>query len=395
VSGVQPSAARATSSEARVTPSRGQANRVLLVYIEPAPYIVDFIRHLRARWKPEIETLFVSPALSQPWDHGETHAGDAFLPQTKWAAIKTLRRKLASKDFALVHLAGWGHPILLATLAMAKYYGVPATVESDTPPPAARGGWKALVKRLLYPPLFRLPAYFLPGGSRQRDYLRQYGVPETRLRIARMTVDVVRIKRFLAGFGDEERVSSSRRFGLPESGTRFLYLGRLEPHKGIDDLLAAFRLMRADRGDVFLIIAGSGSLAEKIVEAATKESSIFYLGRLSDNEVWEAYALADIVVLPSHFEPWGLVVNEALAAGRPVIVTDRAGCVPDLVAGKETGLIVPAGAPMSLSHAMKTLAADPTRRVALGRNAERLMDDWTLDGEAATTCSVWSAVLDR
>jgi glycosyltransferase involved in cell wall biosynthesis len=375
-----------------LTTGRG---KILLIYMEPAPYIVDFIRVLRAQWAGAIETLFVSPALSQPWEAMEAHSGDAFLPDGKWAAIGTIRQKLASKQFALVHLAGWGHPILLATMVMAKFYGVPVTVESDTPPPLEQQGWKAAVKRFLYPLLFRLPAHFLPGGTRQKDYLRQYGVPDSRIRIARMSVDVARIKRFGAGFSETAREAVRRKWGLPADGIRFLYLGRLERHKGIDDLLEAFRRVRADRPEASLMIAGSGTMAAIVTAAAGRESGIFFLGRLSGDEVWEAYATADIVVLPSHFEPWGLVVNEAMALGRPVIITDRAGCGPDLVAGRETGLIVPLGTPMALSDAMKALAADGGRRRAMGGNAEALMDDWTLEGGAAMTCSVWNAVLNK
>ena len=138
--------------------------------------------------------------------------------------------------------------------------------------------------------------------------------------------------------------------------------------------------LRRKLADVSLLIAGDGSLREWIEQQAAPP--IYYLGRLSGESVWEAYAASDIFVLPSHFEPWGLVVNEAMASGLPVIATDRVGCVDDLVRHGVTGLIVPAEAPDQLLSAMKSLANDPGARRRMGAQAKELIADWTLENAA-------------
>jgi glycosyltransferase involved in cell wall biosynthesis len=117
------------------------------------------------------------------------------------------------------------------------------------------------------------------------------------------------------------------------------------------------------------------------------------VGRLSAERVWEAYLLSDIFVLPSHFEPWGLVVNEAMASGLPVIAADCVGCVDDLVEQERTGFIVPAHSPQDLFAAMKTLALDPDLRRRMGVKAKRLIADWTLENTANITVQAWQEAL--
>jgi len=364
----------------------------LLIYMEPAPYIVALLRNLRPLWGGRLDVRFLSPALTQQWKP-ELHPEDGFLPADRKSAIRAVRQMIASGKYSLVHLAGWGHPVLRAAMCAAWRRGIPVTVESDTPAGTGGGGWKGVIKALLYPWLFRIPARFLPAGSAQAANLRRYGVKDDRIRIAGMTVDVTHIRAFGAAFTAERRNAALARYGISEPGPRFLFLGRLEPHKGLDDLLAAFAVLGPQCPDALLLVAGSGSLGARIDALAAENPRVRALGRLSDEEVWEAYRLADIFVLPSHFEPWGLVVNEALASGLPVIVSARAGCVPDLVDGKDTGLIVPAGDPVALSQAMLSLAHAPERRRAMSGNAERLMQEWTLEAEAARVASAWREAL--
>src|SRR5262249_3623602 len=94
--------------------------------------------------------------------------------------------------------------------------------------------------------------------------------------------------------------------------------------QGIQDLFDAYIRLRAQRNDVTLMIAGSGGLERFVRDAAASLRSVHYLGQLSGEQVWQAYAAADVFVLPSRREPWGLVVNEAMAAGLPVIVSENA-----------------------------------------------------------------------
>jgi glycosyltransferase involved in cell wall biosynthesis len=365
---------------------------VLAIYLEPAPYIVGFLSHVREAWNGGLDIAYVGVDVSQPWGYQLRPDQEALLPKGFAAAVGEVWRRIARGRYALIHLAGWGHPVLMASLLLGKLYRIPVTVESDTPAPHRPPAWKGAIKRLVYPWLFSLPDSFLPGGLRQAAYLRDYGVPEDRIQIAQMTVDVEQIRRQIDGRRSDLRESFRERFRIGRERVCILYVGRLESHKGIEDLLHAYRVV--SRPGLMLLVVGNGSL-RATVQAAEKESEwIRYAGRLSGDEIWQAYCAADFLVVPSRAEPWGLVVNEAMAMGLPVIVSDRVGCIDDLVQDEGTGLIVPAESPEALAEAIVRLADAPQLRTKLGAHAARLISAWTLRNQADRTVMTWRTVLD-
>ena len=160
------------------------------------------------------------------------------------------------------------------------------------------------------------------------------------------------------------------------------------------DLLQAFENIITDQ-PVQLAIVGDGTLKETVLQAERDVPGVRALGRLADDALLDTYFAADVAVLPSHFEPWGLVVNEAMAAGLPVIVSDRVGCAADLIHSGETGLIFPAGHVEGLENAMLRLMSDRPLRERMSKNARRLISGWTLENEARIITSTWDALISR
>jgi glycosyltransferase involved in cell wall biosynthesis len=119
-------------------------------------------------------------------------------------------------------------------------------MESDTQLLAKRRGLKELVKRLTCPWLFRCPRLLLPGGERQARFFRAFGVAPRRMRKAYVTVDT----RSLARLPIQSAAEWRQCHGISEHDTLFLYVGRLEAHKGIPHLLDAFRALRTSGGAV-------------------------------------------------------------------------------------------------------------------------------------------------
>jgi glycosyltransferase involved in cell wall biosynthesis len=134
--------------------------------------------------------------------------------------------------------------------------------------------------------------------------------------------------------------------------TRFLFVGRLIESKGLDVLLKTFR--RFDTGELW--IAGDGPLRGPIEAMAAENPRIRYLGYLDGNALADVYRQADVLVVPSLYEPWGLVVHEGLAYGLPVIVTEQVGAGDDLIDSGMNGYVVPAGSASALSEAMSAVA---------------------------------------
>jgi glycosyltransferase involved in cell wall biosynthesis len=367
-----------------------------MVYIEPTPYIIALIDRLRLVGGGSVEAYYITTDLSQPWELRleSRHV----LPRGFLARMQALRLALTrDREYTILHLAGWGHPVLLGALLMARSLKIPVAVESDTaegrPDPSWRHVWRHWVKKLLYPLLFRLPSRFLPGGTRQARYLGQFGVEQERMTIAQMTVDVCAIRQFCAENREAARSAARARWGMSADQRIVLYVGRLEASKGLQELLSAFAHAAAEENDLCLAIAGDGSLRAHVEAIAAKpDCRVTYLGRLSGDDVLRSYLAADLLVLPSLFEPWGLVINEAMACGLPVIVSDRVGCVDDLVRPGETGLIVGAGREIDLASAIRQLARDEPARRHMGQAAERLISNWTLGNEVRNIVSAWHEI---
>ncbi|MBI3675205.1 MAG: glycosyltransferase family 4 protein [Proteobacteria bacterium] len=371
-----------------------ERTQILAVFMEPASYKVRLVEELRTVWNGSLDVLYIGNNLSQDWGFNPKNSSNRFLPKSSLDAVREVWRLLRTGRYDLLHLAGWGHPVLASSLLTAATMKIPVVLDTDTPLPVGATNWKSMVKSALYPTLFKFPKVFLPAGNRQAEYLRHYGVEDMRIRIGKMTSDVSGIGAYSARFTPEKKSAALRKYNVKEEvGTRFLYLGRLEPHKGIVDLLEAFQRLAAGRGDVTLLVAGSGSLMKLVQNAQSANSRIHYLGHLKDDLVWEAYNLADVFVLPSHFEPWGLVVNEAMAAGLPVIVSDRVGSIDDLVRDDVTGLIVPAEAIAALVGAMDRMAKDVAVRQQMGEDARRLIGSWTLQSQASIMAHAWVSAL--
>ena len=192
------------------------------------------------------------------------------------------------------------------------------------------------------------------------------------------------VKRFLVASGvrPEEvfvagQAVEASRFagveGVTSDEARALYIGQLEPRKGLDDLLEALRLIR----DVplQLRLVGSGSLEDELLAAATRDPRVELVGYVPQDSLPRELAQARCLVLPSvtterHREPWGLVVNEAMSAGIPVIATDAVGAAAGgLVVDGRNGLVVRERDSTALAHALRGLAADAERARRLGAQA--------------------------
>ena len=154
------------------------------------------------------------------------------------------------------------------------------------------------------------------------------------------------------------------------------------------DLLDAYIQMSPDRGQEpppYLLFIGEGD-QRKILEERARTmnwSSIKFLGFRNQTELPGYYDLGDVLVLPSAFEPWGLVINEVMNAGRAVIVSDQVGCGPDLVKGVENGYIFKAGDIAGLRQALVNLLGEPQKCQAMGQKSLEIIATWGLEEDVA------------
>jgi 1,2-diacylglycerol 3-alpha-glucosyltransferase len=199
---------------------------------------------------------------------------------------------------------------------------------------------------------------FIVPGKSAAEYLRSFGIPDRVIFTAPNAVD----NDFFATAASLARAEASilrAKLDLPER--YFLFVGRMIPGKGISLLLQAYARFEAGlRERIGLVFVGDGvGRAECETNAALiQPGKIAFAGFLHREKLAMYYALAECLVFPTYSDPWGLVVNEAMACGLPVIATDVAGATPDLVQDGWNGRVVPAGDLDALVSAMRQLAED-------------------------------------
>lgn len=364
----------------------------LLIYVEPTSYLLPLWREIKARASFETRIIFLEENLTQPWNLDlQDDPNVEVLRGSRAAKLVRLLRLIGQRDVELVDLAGWGHPLLMVALLFAGMRRIPVTIESDTQFDPTTAAWRRALKCLILPALFRIPKLFFPAGTRQAAYFMHYGVNRERIRIAQMTVDVCAIMEQVDGYR-AEAVSAPC---APCSGgpAVFLYVGRLEPCKGIQDMLDAFIDLVRQGEKSRLIIVGDGCLRGLVESVARAYPAIEYLGRLTGEALFRVYGRADVFVLPSRVEPWGLVINEAMAVGLPVIATDRVGCVDDLVREGENGYVVPSACPKSLADVMRTFIRQPEIAGIMGQTSRQLISTWMIEDEARIMLAAWSEII--
>lgn len=213
--------------------------------------------------------------------------------------------------------------------------------------------------------------FVVPGRS-SADYLKTFGIANNMIFHAPNAVD----NEFFTNVSKQKQVSNQTAHLPPRF---FLYVGRLIREKGVFDLLAAYgKLPRGVREDFGLLFAGNGSCRPKLEELARRIDSgaIVFTGFLEKEELADIYARAAALVFPTHSDPWGLVVNEAMACGLPIIATSVAGCVANLVEDGWNGMVVPPSNPDALAAAMHSLVCDELR-ATMSANSWRRSHDYS------------------
>jgi len=253
------------------------------------------------------------------------------------------RRPLAPlREFApdVVVAAGggvWSSPANIATLVGRRRHGWAIVPWWNTftraRPSLPRRIAEPWVKRFM-----RSGDAWLAGGTRHARDLVRMGADPDRTVVAPLT-----------GVGPDPPLTrnGTRTPGL----TRYLYVGRLIERKGIDVLLEAFGQLAS--GELWL--AGDGPLRGMVESAVERSPRLRFLGYADEGDLPDIYRQADVLVVPSLFEPWGLVVHEALAHGLPVIATDQVAAADDLIDDGVNGFVVEAGSPESLAVAMERM----------------------------------------
>ena len=238
---------------------------------------------------------------------------------------------------------GWNRKSFLQAAWGARTSGTPLLVRLDSHLMTPRSLLTRIVKKPLYSLILPWLGHYLSPGRRTDEYLRNYAVPASRIhRLAHM-IDTGRFGAGAKAARASGQVKSLRaQNGAGRGDFVLLSVGKLIPLKRTELIFEAMALLRerdpALTARVKLWIAGDGPQRAALEAlAAEKELPVSFLGFVNQSALPAVYAAADCLVVTSQWETWGLVVNEAFACGLPAIVSDRAGCAPELIEDGVTG----------------------------------------------------------
>jgi 1,2-diacylglycerol 3-alpha-glucosyltransferase len=311
------------------------------------------------------------------------------------SSARELGRTLGKVRPDVVVCAGYSDAEIHRAAAWALRGGVPLVTCSDSNYNDEPRTWaKEALKRYL------LSAFdaALVAGTRSHDYLETLGVGvDCRF----WPWDVVDNAHFESGADAARRApgEASARLNLPEH--YFLCVARFVPKKNLGGLVRAYARYVASAGESAwsLVLSGNGPLEDELraqVAAAGLGSRVCFPGFLQYADLPACYGLAGALILPSESDQWGLVVNEAMAAGLPVLVSSHCGCAPDLVRDGENGFTFEPGEAAVLSGLLGRIAGmRPEGRSAMGARSREIVSGFTPEAFASGLKSAIGCALAR
>lgn len=367
--------------------------RVAHLATHPIQYFVPLYRELASRPQIDLTVYYFSDFSLHGFtniDFGEEIKWDVplldgykhrFCPSAIGRGSEGLNRKLnwdvlaelSKQRYDAIWAMSYSSTNAVLARIAAGIQGIPILFRDDTNLLTPRPAWKRAVKQMTLRPLLH-GAWGLFVGQENKRYWSHYGIPEKRLRFTPHCVD----NSFFQNKARElspNRGEIRRHFGIATDAPVILFCGKFIEKKQPLLLLSAYAKIRKCV-PCWLLLAGDGPLRAAIEDQVRQHSipGVLMPGFLNQGEMPLAYAASDLLALPSgDNETWGLVVNEAMNFGLPIVVSDRVGCAPDLVESGWNGFVFPFQDVDAFSEALGRLIEDELLRREFGlRSLERI-----------------------
>jgi len=343
--------------------------RTVLLTEIPAPYRIPLFNALARR--VDLEVLFLQER--NPERPYALHADELLFSHTivpgidfaaagRWVVLsRSVVRHLRTAE--VVVLGGWNQPAFWQAFLWCRLRRRPAVFWVESTARDRRSGRLERAKSLL---LGAAAAFIVPGVA-SREYLLALGIPGDRIMVAPNAVDP-------SIFGGARRT--------PNGGLcRLIAVGRLAPEKGLDILLRA-----VDGLPVEVVLAGTGPEESRLRRIAGP--NVTFLGHVERDALPGLYADADVAVMPSRSDPWGMVLNEAALAGLPLVSTTAAGAAHELIEDGVNGFRVPPDDPAALRTAIERLVENAEFRRTAGARSQELAARFTPEAWAESVAAV-------
>ncbi len=296
---------------------------------------------------------------------------------------------------AVVSYVGYVRASFWVALAAAKLSNAAFIFGTDAVSLTPRDGpaWKSKVKKFLWPRLFGLADQVIAPSAGTRDLMGTLNIPADRVTLIPYVVDN---DWWMQQSKLVDRPAVRAGWGAAPGTLVILFSAKLQPWKRPLDLLRAFA--KTNLSKALLLFAGAGplrSLVESEAASLGVASRVRFLGFLNQTQLPAVYTAADLLVLPSEFEPFGLVVNEAMCCGCAVAASDRCGAARDLVAPIDPRFVFPCGDIAALATILRDAASDLPRLQSIARVGLTHVQTWSPERNIAATTEAISMAVSR
>ena len=315
----------------------------------------------------------------------------AFLPAIRrgttssfWAPINFgLYRELNRGKYDALWLHGYWSINSILLMVVAKVLGIPVLQRTDgTLIDRPRSELRLGIKRLFFKMMRHFIDGALPVGTLNRDYWNYYLGSNFPSFVLPYAVDNSYFQS-MAAEASRSREEFRKAMKLEAGRPVILYASKLMPRKRCIDLIEAFVRLKTSPGnnEPYLLIVGDGS-ERAACEASVRDAgatNVRFLGFQNQSQLGQFFDLCDVFVLPSVHEPFGLVVNEVMNAGKAIVVSDQVGCQPDLVEDGVNGKVFPAGDVLALRSTLESLLGNPETLRMMGRRSLERINQWSFE----------------
>jgi glycosyltransferase involved in cell wall biosynthesis len=296
---------------------------------------------------------------------------------------------------AVLSFTGYLRASFWIALLAAKLSKTTFLFGTDTITLAPRDGrpWKAAIKKIIWPWLFRLADQVIVPSSGSRDVILSLGIPGERITLTPYSVDN---DWWIQQSSHVDRAATRAAWGVSANDAVILFCAKLQPWKRPADLLRAFA--KANLSNALLVFAGEGPLRPQLESEAITlgvSSRVRFLGFVNQSQLPAVYTSADLMVLPSEYEPFAVVVNEAMCCGCPVVASDHVGAARDLVVPIAPQFVFPCGDSDALAAILKGVFSVPAQLQSVARAAREHIRTWSPEANIAATVEAIQAAVTR
>lgn len=278
---------------------------------------------------------------------------------------------------------GWGSVTTWLAFAACEIFDVPIFLVGDSSFVVESPTWRGRVRRKILAGLFSRVDAFLVMGAMNGDFYRAYGGNEQRFFHVPYAIDNARFAA-TATMTAEERRTLRASYDIAADAVVIVFSGKLQPLKNPDHLLDAFEAMR-HRERATLVYIGDGVLRPDLERSARERGldGVRFLGFVNQSDIPRLYGMADVMVLPSARDHRGTVVNEAMACGLPVIISDQVGVwgPGDIVRHGENGFVFPVGDRAELARYLDVIVENAGARQSMGQKSREIISQWSFEAD--------------